>query len=77
MDTLNGLLSNFGAFLQSILPVSPFADFFDQWVAPQYLSWLNWFFPVSECITVLGVWISAVTVYMLYSVLMRWVRVID
>ena len=60
----------------SLLPSSPFRSFIDGWTAPQYLGWLNWFFPVSEIITVLTVWLASVALFYLYSVIMRWIHLI-
>lgn len=77
MDTLNGLLSSFGGFLVTVLPRSPFYDFFNSWEVPEYLGWLNWFFPVSDCISILSIWLIAVSTYYIYSLLLRWIKAID
>lgn len=76
MDTFNGLFSSFGGFLMSILPQSPFAAFFASWQPPDYIGWLNWIFPVADCVTLFEAWLSGVLVYAVYSVLMRWIKVI-
>lgn len=59
-----------------LLPTSPFRPFVDQFAALPGLGVLNWFFPVSECLVVLGAWLSAIAVFLLYSVIMRWVKLI-
>lgn len=77
MDTLNGLLSSFGGYLKDVLPLSPFSLFFSNWIPPDYIKYLNWFFPVSECLDVLEIWVGSVSSYYIYSLLMRWIKVID
>lgn len=58
------------------LPGSPFRGFIDQLAGLPWLGWLNWFFPVNECLAVLAAWLAAYVLYLLYSVVMRWVKLI-
>lgn len=60
----------------AILPLSPFQRFVDWFDNLPYLKWFNWFFPVTECLSVLAVWLVAVALFYLYSVIMRWVKLI-
>lgn len=60
-----------------LLPTSPFAEFIDRFASLPYLGWLNWFFPVGECLTVMAAWLVAYGLFLLYSVIMRTVRLID
>lgn len=62
--------------LISMLPGSPFAEFVDQFAALPSLGYLNWFFPVRQCLVVLAAWLAAITLYYVYSVIMRWVKLI-
>lgn len=66
------LLSN----LIELLPTSPFADFVDQFGQLPWLGVLNWFFPVGQCLVVMAAWLGAITLFYLYSVVMRWVKLI-
>lgn len=77
MDTLNGLLSAFGAYILQTLPRSPFADFFDNYVAPDYISWLCWFFPVHDFLVIFGLWLTGVSIYIGLSIILRWVKIIS
>ena len=61
----------------AFLPNSPFTTVANSISNIPYLQYLNWFFPVTECITVLEVWLSAVLIYYVYSAIMRWVKVIS
>ena len=73
-DVFDGLVQK----IASILPTSPFKGVIDQLNTGGLpaLGWLNWFFPVSECLTVLGLWLAAIALYYLYMVVARWVKLI-
>lgn len=60
----------------NLLPKSPFREFIDTFVITDGLQWLNWFIPVSEILTILTIWLTAVALFYLYSVIMRWVKLI-
>lgn len=60
----------------SLLPTSPFRQFINNWSAPSYLGWLNWFFPVSEVLGVLTIWLTSISLFYLYSIIMRWTKMI-
>lgn len=57
----------------SVLPMSPFAPVIDGLADIPYLAYLNWFLPVGEMITIGGVWLAAISVYYVYSIVVRWV----
>jgi len=59
-----------------VLPASPFADAISQFANLPWLGVLNWFFPVRACLTVMAAWLAAVALFYLYSVIMRWVKLI-
>ena len=69
----------FEAFAQKLLqllPLSPFTQFIDQFRNLPFLGYLNWFFPVGDCLKVMAAWLTAVGLFYLYSILMRWLKVI-
>lgn len=76
MEWITNLVQNIGNALLSLLPTSPFRNFIDGWTPPEYLGWLNWFFPVGEIITILGIWLGSITLFYLYSIVMRWIKMI-
>lgn len=71
-DAWKGLLQN----LINVLPTSPFAPFLEQFSDIPALGYLNWFFPVRGCLTVMAAWLAAVTLFYIYSVVARWVKLI-
>lgn len=64
------------ALVMAFLPSSPFQMAIQSVGSIPYLSYLNWFFPVTECIAVLEVWLSAIVIYYVYSAIMRWIKII-
>ena len=74
--TINQAFSNLVGQIVQVLPTSPFASFIDQFSSLPWLGVLNWFFPVRQCLLVMAAWLSAITLFYLYSVVMRWVKVI-
>lgn len=71
-DAFKGLIQN----IISLLPTSPFAPFIQEFSSLPFLGYLNWFFPVRACLTVMAAWLSAITLFYIYSVVMRWVKLI-
>lgn len=71
-DAFKGLIQN----IVNVLPQSPFAPFVEQFSSIPFLGYLNWFFPVRACLTVMAAWLAAITLFYIYSVVMRWVKLI-
>lgn len=68
----DGLIDN----IVHLLPQSPFAEFLDEFSDLPALGYLNWFFPVRDCLRVMVAWLAAIALFYLYSVIMRWVKMI-
>ena len=64
------------ALVLAFLPSSPFQTVINSFSNVPYLEFLNWFFPVTECIAVLEVWLAAIVIYYMYSAIMRWIKII-
>lgn len=62
---ITALLSGIVSWLVSVLPASPFSSItsagLGDWT--QYLGWLNWLLPISDCLTLFTAWLSLVLVY--------------
>lgn len=71
------LFTQFWDKLLKVLPVSPFLKFFDSFEDFPALGYLNWFFPVKDCLVVMAAYLVAVGVYYGFSVIMRWIRAIQ
>ena len=70
------LFNSVGQAIISLLPLSPFVQFYSAWTAPEWVSWFNWLFPVQEILYVMAAWCTAIAVYYVYSVIARWLGVI-
>lgn len=71
-----GIVIIFGTFVISMLPSSPFRTFISVLDSYPYLSYVNWFVPVTEMLSILEVWLVAVTSYILVSLIARWVKLV-
>ncbi len=76
MDALMSIFSKFGQVLMNVLPHSPFQQYISSFRDMPYMSYLNWFIPVGDIITVCTAWLVAIGVFYLYSIIMRWVKMI-
>lgn len=70
------LFESFAQKLLDVLPLSPFQEYISNFSSLPYLGWLNWFFPVGDCLVVMLTWLGAVGLFYLYSILMRWLKMI-
>lgn len=73
MSTIWG---KFAGYLQTVLPTSPFRQFISAMPTSIGFKWLNWLVPVHDILAVLAAWLAAVTLFYLYSIIMRWLKVI-
>lgn len=76
IEWMSNLINNIGMGLMNILPLSPFTDFIESVQLPEWIGFLNWFFPVSAFLGVMAIWLTAVGLFYLYSTIMRWVKMI-
>lgn len=77
LDYMQSIFTHFADGLMNVLPTSPFAPYINQMTEMPYLSWLNWFVPVGDIITVSATWLAAITLFYIYSIVLRWVRAIQ
>lgn len=76
MEQLQTLWANFAEDLVELLPKSPFTEFLGKFSEIPYLGYLNWFVPIREILIVMASWLSAIALFYLYSIIMRWLKVI-
>lgn len=76
MEWLSSIWDAFAQALLSVLPTSPFAGYIDAFRDLPFLGWINWFVPVRAILTVLASWLGAVALFYLYSIAMRWLKII-
>ena len=71
------LFEAFYSLIISVLPLSPFAQFYSQWTTPEWVGWLNWILPVGAMLKVMAAWLGAIALYYVYSVVARWIGLIS
>lgn len=71
------ILDKFLALIVLLLPLSPFAAYIDSLEQVPYLGYLNWFVPVGTCLKIGAAWLSAIALFYLYSVIARWIKLIE
>ena len=71
------LFESFYSLIINLLPLSPFAQFYAQWTAPEWVGWLNWILPVEAMLKVMAAWLGAIALYYVYSVVARWIGLIS
>lgn len=81
INTIIVLFSKVLSLIFSVLPNSPFtgltAFVSRNSTITYYLSYLSWLVPIKEIIAILVVWLNAMMIYYVYSVVMRWIKLID
>jgi hypothetical protein len=60
----------------NLLPDSPF-KLIDNSPVKDLLPYINFFIPFDFVIATLELWLSAITIYYIYSVVLRWVKAIN
>lgn len=70
------LMSAFASLLLSVLPTSPFQQYIQAFAEVPYLGILNWFIPIGAFIKIGAAWLGAIALFYLYSIVMRWVKMI-
>ena len=75
-DLLNWIQTK-ASFLVNFLPTSPFRKAIDLLGNIPYIEEINWFLPIDDCLLILMWWGSAIAIYYVYMVVLRWVKAID
>lgn len=70
------IFNRFYVWVIGLLPSSPFVAAINAFSSVPYLSYLNWFFPVTEIIAILEAWLVAITVFYLYRMVMSYIHLI-
>ena len=76
MNDIINMFNRFYVWIIGLLPGSPFRAFINAIGTIPYLKYLNWFFPVSECIVVLEAFLSVAAVYLIYQGILRYIHLI-
>jgi hypothetical protein len=75
-DAITCIVEIRAGFTQDFWESDTYKDFISNFADLPYLGWLNWFFPVGDCLVVMSAWLGAVGLFYLYSIVMRWLKMI-
>lgn len=79
IDFLNFLISCIGKLLSlllSLLPNSPFQNI-DLSSIRDFLGYMNYLVPVVEIVSILTLWCSAIGIYYIYQIALRWAKAVE
>ena len=81
INLINALIRGFGKVLQFVfvlLPDSPFQKYIiENSVIHKYADYINYFIPISMMLVIFEAWCSAIGVYYLYQIVLRWAKAIN
>ena len=60
----------------SLLPNTPFT-ISDTSVISEYMGYLNWIIPIDKILIVTISWLTAITLYYVYQIVLRWIKAIE
>lgn len=76
MDSIVTNLINALTWVIELLPDSPFQAISNSEVN-EFLGTLNWFIPMDLIVAELELWLTAVVIFYMYQIVLRWVRAIE
>lgn len=79
INTVIWLFASVLNLIFSFLPNSPFLNListYDMSVS-KYMGYLAWFVPIKSMLGILITWLGCMLVYYIYSVVMRWIKLIE
>lgn len=77
MEFMQGILDGLLDAVLSVFPTSPFTEIIESLGEMPFLGYLNWFIPVGNFVKIGTIWLGAIGLFYLYSVVARWLRMIS
>ena len=79
INTIIWLFASVLKLVISFLPNSPFLELsrvYDVSIS-KYMPYLSWLLPIKSMLFILISWLGCMLIYYIYSVVMRWIKLID
>ena len=79
INTVIVLFSKVLSLILGVLPDSPFSSLvmtYDLSIS-KYISYLAWLIPIGQIVSITTVWLTCMIIYFGYSIVMRWIKLID
>jgi len=77
IQKLNAFLDSIVAVILTLLPNDPFKSFIDNMAISPYLGYINWIIPVGSILTIATAWVTAIGVFYVYQLVLRWAKVVS
>lgn len=77
LEWFQQLMAAFADKLMQVLPLSPFYSIKQTAVIPEGLAWLNWFIDIPGILQVFSAWLVAYGLYLLYRIILRWIKAVS
>ena len=74
LNAIASFFDNIKDFILGFLPNSPFRDALTHFSNLPALGYLNWFFPISECLRIMSGWLACIALYYIFSFAKSWVN---
>lgn len=75
-DFLGSNIMNALSWVMQFLPNSPFQAIHNSEV-DSFIAGLNWILPMDKIIVELELWLSCVTIYYAYQIILRWIKAVE
>ena len=72
-DTASGLMNQ----VIDLLPKSPIVYLTSNPTVSKYLGYINWIIPIYSMLTLLEGWLTAIVVYYVVQIVLRWIKAIE
>ena len=73
---INAFLQKIAAVLLSFLPDSPLAPVIASIEQAEWLGYINWFVPVGTFVGIGTAWITAIGIFYIYQMILRWAKAV-
>lgn len=80
MDFLSSIgetVSSIGDKIIELLPRSPISFIDSNPQIREYISFMNWFIPVDTMIAMTEAWLTAIVIYYVVQIILRWAKIVE
>lgn len=81
MDNFFKMISdNFSSFVDKLIDILPKSPIYFVNSIPEVkkvLGYLNWFFPIDAMLALTEAWLTAIVIYYIVQVILRWIKVVE
>lgn len=75
-EKINKFLNEVAYAVLFLLPHSPFRESINNIQQAEWIGYLNYFVPVGTFVAIGSVWVSAIAVFYVYQIILRWAKAV-